>query len=523
MRIGERKALLIDTDFGKLHPFQKELMEALLDPKVGIINVEAPVGVGKTTVIRKALEFCKQPIVATFPTTILIDTQAGKISEGSKVFHWPKTQDPSAQDYDLGLIEYSSRSLSDLAIKRINEIANLKRGEMLDKLFGLTPLIAGKTILLTTPDVLWLIYRGKFAHAKRLQLSLSNSIIFFDEFHCYCDLRNFYKLLQKLWERGVHKVVLMSATPFMRQDIHLDFPGDQVDIRFEEREEPGLEQRIFNYSLNVEVLELDYHNPYRLIELLKTRLDDLPKPTALIFDSIFRLMQVEPLLKQEFPNTRFFRYDGLTKEKFVLEEGCVVLGTSSIEVGIDMDFASMVFEGSSWTTAIQRLGRVGRKRPGHALILSERSFEPYRPAQEEIPRSTFESILREYLPDPRTDWVSGELFRGDAPSFLLIDEKGRPYFYGPGIFSMYDIAEWDNYTPDRAKLQKIIVEMGADESAMAEIMTHLSLFPVVGILKAEGIRERYVPVISVEIREAECVVELDNGDSFYFQKEEADD
>lgn len=521
MRVAARKAPLKNTKFGRLHPFQEKLIEALLDRRVFLVNVEAPVGVGKTTAIRKALEVCEQPIVATFPTMILINTQASKITEGSKVFHWPKTLDPSDQDWDFGLIEYSTHSLLNLAINKHSDITNLKRGELLDRLFSLTPLIAKKRMIITTPDVLWLIYSGKYSHARRLQLALTDAIVFFDEFHCYCDLRNFYLLLQLLAEKGVSKIILMSATPFMRQDIHLDFPGDQVDIRFEE--EQGLEQRTFNFPLNVEIIEGDYYNLDKLVEMIKSCFKDLPRPAALIFDSIFRLMQIEPMLKKEFPHLQFYRYDGLKKESFVLDKKSVVLGTSSIEIGIDMDFASMVCEGSSWPAVIQRLGRAGRRRRGNAFILSDRNFKPYMPAQKEISRKKFEDILKQYLPDPREDWTSGELFRGDSPNFLLIDEKGGTYFYGPGIFSMYDIAEWDYYTSNTKEMQKILVEMGADESALEEVLTRLYLFPVAGIVKAKGFRERYVPIELLEPSKTEWVIKLRNGQSFYFEREVIDD
>ncbi|MDI7252621.1 MAG: hypothetical protein QME89_08680, partial [Actinomycetota bacterium] len=91
------------------------------------------------------------------------------------------------------------------------------RGGLLDRLFRLTPMLSGKSIVLTTPDVLWLVYSDKYKHSKRLKEDLTKSVVFFDEFHCYCDLKNFYKLLEKLGKGFVSKVVLMSATPFMRE------------------------------------------------------------------------------------------------------------------------------------------------------------------------------------------------------------------------------------------------------------------------------------------------------------------
>lgn len=518
LKVEGRSAALYPTRYGTLHRFQEQLIEALLDPAVGLIKLEAPVGVGKTTAIRKALEYCECPIIATFPTTILVRTQAAKIAEGALVYHWPKELYASGKAYDFSLIEYTSQSLLDLA--RISG-CNLSgsRGELLGRLFNLSPIISGKRIILTTPDVLWLIYSGKYKHSLRLKEALSNSIVFFDEFHCYCDLKNFYKLLEKLGDGFISKVVLMSATPFMREDIVVEFQGERLDISFQEHEEGDFERRMFNHPLEVEIREANYYKRDVMLDALKSWIADIQKPAAVIFDSIFRLMHMESVLREECPDINFSRYDGLIKDSVDLADSTVVMGTSSIEVGIDMDFASLVFEGSSWTTAIQRLGRVGRRRPGQVLLLSNRSFEPYKPEEQVVSRSTFEDILREYLPDPRSDWISGELFRGDAPSFLLIDMKGKPYFYGPGIFSMYEIMEYDNYVADDRELRKILEEMGIQRADIGDALLHLALFPVAGIVRARRFRDSYIPVVSLETTEEEYVVRLKNGESFYFQKE----
>ena len=54
------------------------------------------------------------------------------------------------------------------------------------------------------------------------------------------------------------------------------------------------------------------------------------------------------------------QWSGLRKDRVDLNDRTVILGTSAIEVGIDMKFRSLVMEASYWPSAIQRLGRVGR-------------------------------------------------------------------------------------------------------------------------------------------------------------------
>lgn len=524
MKILGRAAPIIDSAYGRLHPFQVELIEAIRDPNVSLIRVEAPVGVGKTTAIRRILDCCDVPVVATFPTTILVNTQSINISRGADCFFWPREVKSYHRSYDIFITEYSSQSLFHLAMKNYREIEGKTRGEMLERLFNLAPYVGKKNVILTTPDVLWLLYSGKYKRSDRLQQNLSNAVVIFDEFHCYADLANFYRLLNKLGEGRVSKVVLMSATPFMRDDVVVEFPGELVDISFREEGLVDEETRVFNHQLEVEVIEASYRNPFKLVEILRDSLRGLPRPAAVIFDSIFRLMQVEPLLKKEFADLCFHRYDGMVKDEISLDENSVLLGTSSIEVGVSMDFASLAFEGSSWTSAIQRLGRVGRMRPGQALLISDRSFQPYRPAENEIARGQLEGILKEYLPDPRQDWTSGELFRGDNPNFLLVDPRGRCYVYGPGIFSMYEVLEYEPRVPrDKAGLEEVLRDFRVDEDDIAWLKVRLALFPVAGIVGARRFRERYEAVVSVEKGEDEWMVELANGERFYFEREESDD
>jgi CRISPR-associated helicase Cas3 len=521
MQVLERASSLVCSRYGELHPFQVKLVEACLDPDVGYIELEAPVGAGKTTAVKMVLEHCDKPVILTFPTTILIRTQSAGYARGMHTYHWPYDVGSERGSYYLSLIEYSSQSLLYLAEKnKMFEVAAPK-GEILYRLFNLTPLLGKKRLFVTTPDVLWLMYSdgGKFHGSQRLQEALSESIIIFDEFHCYCDLKNFYKLLGYLAEGRVAKVVCMSATPFMRRDVALDFPGEKVHIRFVEDEHESGKKRIFNHGLEMEIAEIEYCDTRESLNFLTEKLKEVRKPAAVIFDSLFRLMNMEGSLKKEFPGLRFFRYDGLKKEKFVLNSRSVILGTSSIEVGIDMDFSSLIFEAPSWTAAIQRLGRVGRSRPGEACLVSNRSFAPYSPEREVVHRGEFEKILCEYLPDPAIDWVSGELFRGDSPTFLLVDRQGKTYTYGPGILSMFEIGDRESFPSRRREQEKLMREFGVEEEEIPVLLLRHEIFPYAGILEGRRMRGRYVPVKMVRCDEAEWFIEMDNGEIFYFMKE----
>ena len=208
-----------------LRPFQKETVEAIKDPDVKLITVEAPVGSGKSYIIRNLVtdsHFDGTPIVLTYPTKILMDAQVESIKkEMDNVAVWPDDANkfPLTGKSSINVWKYSLDSLSTYMKERPEEFdAFANRGELLSK--GMFSIEYGeKKIFVTTPDVLWLIYSGKYKGCRMLQSQLNGALVSFDEFHAYSELWNFYNLLENLiFKSKVSKVVLLSATPFVRRE-----------------------------------------------------------------------------------------------------------------------------------------------------------------------------------------------------------------------------------------------------------------------------------------------------------------
>ena len=87
-------------DGQRTRPFQKETLEAIKSSDTKIILVEAPVGSGKSYIIRNLIMdeyFRRKAIVLTYPTKILMDAQVGAMKrdlkkDGAEVSVWPEDQ-----------------------------------------------------------------------------------------------------------------------------------------------------------------------------------------------------------------------------------------------------------------------------------------------------------------------------------------------------------------------------------------------------------------------------------------------
>jgi superfamily II DNA or RNA helicase len=98
---------------GKYRPFQKETLDSLKS-NAKVIKVEAPVGAGKSHIIRNLLDdehFQDRNIILTYPTKILMDAQVESIrKEFEGVSVWPDDADFPGEN--INVFKYSLDSLS---------------------------------------------------------------------------------------------------------------------------------------------------------------------------------------------------------------------------------------------------------------------------------------------------------------------------------------------------------------------------------------------------------------------------
>ncbi|MBI2174672.1 MAG: hypothetical protein HYU33_05710 [Candidatus Omnitrophica bacterium] len=308
-------------------------------------------------------------------------------------------------------------------------------------------------------------------------------------------------MVETLLTKNIDKIVLLSATPYASiglQEVTTRFPIKRLD--FEEACENGGSTTIFNYPIEIATQIFKTTDINQLTERIVLLIQELPKPMAVICESVFRLEHLRRRLKNiSLPNTRFAVWSGLEKDRHLkLDNQTVLLGTSAIEVGIDFQFESLVFEAQAWTSAIQRLGRVARHAPGIAVMLTRKAdVETLTAGRNKFGRTQFErEILREALADPHAEQETGSSFRGQNYNFLLYDiELKRHFVYHERLFCLYDIDE-SNYEGDWQNLgdidkQRTLGEFSIPRSEWEELLIRDRLFPFWGIVRGRLRKDKY--------------------------------
>jgi len=486
-------------------PFQLQIIETIRNNENNLIIVESPVGSGKTFIMRKLLEekiFQRNPIIFLYPTKILMEAQINSIKRDLKdnVKIWPYEE---FELYKTNLFLYSTDSL--LYYMKKNNLDRIKeKGKLLLKLFTDIEWQSKSGAVVTSPDVLYLLIKGAYTNSKKILNYLPNAIIIFDEFHFYYGLNTFSFLIEELLSKIANKIILLSATPVLTEELNeLTKKYGSTFITFETS--IGDHNDIcFNHQLDTQIISFKISDLDICEKFLIKKLKNIKLPAAIIFDSIFRLRHIKKRLKNntEFNSIKLIEWSGMRKdENLSLDNKTLVLGTSSIEVGIDMNFKSLVFEAIYWPSAIQRLGRVGRKEEGEAIIFTRKDFSPFI-KKDIFERDEFESILKEVLNDPKEEIGDDFSFRGQSFKFLIYDEALKESFvYNENTFAMYEITDFiDDWQQkdEKEKFEILINEFEIEEEKAKDIILYDRIMPIWGLLKGK-IRDDYEFISSEDI------------------------
>ncbi len=488
---------------GGFRPFQKQGIEAIKDSSSKIITLEAPVGSGKSYIIRNLASddfFKDKPIILTYPTKILMEAQIASMrNELSNVALWP---DEEFRSDGINILNYSSSAIIRYVKRNNIDPQNVLKSDLLDSIFSRAALFSKKRVIVTSPDVLHILINlqryGSHSKSRKIANTIQGSYVFFDEFHTYSSLKHFPELIDNLLKTIAQKIVLLSATPFESENVKAvksAYASKSIDFASSVGTEK--EGKMFNYPLSVRIDTFKYTDINQVLERLLAIIPEIEKPAAIIFDSIFRLQHVKRRLREEFSKDfDLVEWHGMTKTKGLrLNNKTIVLGTSSIEVGIDMDFKTLVTESAYWTSAIQRIGRVGRKSPGNVILFTKSTdLTNNLKGITDIARSEFEVIIRNSLKNPADEWVGGIMFRGDSYNFVVKDKDTKEVcIYDESIFSMFDIdPAYDQEWKVRLKTEKeeLLRDIGISEEKIKEFILHDSLFPFWGVLNCR-LKDRY--------------------------------
>jgi CRISPR-associated endonuclease/helicase Cas3 len=275
-----------------------------------------------------------------------------------------------------------------------------------------------QTIMLTNPDILFLIIKGEFKTPLTVLRDFIISgfkTLVLDEFHLYhsYSLANLIFLLSFLKEY-ILKLIVSSATITNEENnnaLHLlsELYGDPEIITSLSTQKG--EGRIIRHETDLTIRGIPSGSPYLFYqedvkflvdivnELYARHKDSQSKVKVLvILNSVVFAEQVRRELEKIFGEDKVIPIHGLIPKKArlkPLEFSDIVIGTSAIEVGVDFDIASLVFEANNAPAFIQRLGRGARHARCETLALVP--IETLRVLRDELGKENEGSIPYEKL------------------------------------------------------------------------------------------------------------------------------
>lgn len=376
---------------------QVETYEALQDPTIDVVFNTAMTGDGKSLAAYLAAMTNCTSTLAMYPTNELARDQEKQVT-GYKAQFKPE-KDPQIYRLNAAILEDF-----------------ITTNKLSSKLAGLCDRADNSEILLTNPDIFHYIHdfrylrrnkEGKGDNADRLFAKIDDNykLFIFDEFHIFsspqiASIINAILLIKHTLPGK--KFLFLSATP---SDLLEDFlskaglkyrvidPVKQDGYRFA----AGDNWRQISYPINLtfpQKLEPNLRSSYNWIvenaetTILKFFQDNPGSKGAIILNSIAAVKTLIPKFKAIFEplGLKVRENTGLTgeteKSKSV-EDADLLLGTSTIDVGVDFRINFLVFEAADAGNFIQRFGRLGR-HPGfeiyqaYALLpnfIVERLFE----------------------------------------------------------------------------------------------------------------------------------------------------
>lgn len=409
----------LPSDWRSLSWHQVETFEALSDPNIDVIFNTAMTGDGKSLAAFLPSMTNRTSTLAMYPTNELARDQEKQVGNYKKQFQ-PK--------YDPQIYRLNAAILEDfIATNRSSS-----------KLAGLLNIADNSEILLTNPDLFHYIHdfrylrrnqQGKGDNANRLFAKLDNyyQLFVFDEFHIFGSpqITNVLNalLLIKHTVPG-KKFLFLSATPSELLQGFLERAGlkyriidpiNQGGYQFE----AGEEWRQISYPIHLNFplnLQPNSRSSYDWIlenaetTILQFFLQHPGSKGAIILNSIAAVKKLTNYFKQIFEPLGFQVREntgltGETEKSQSVQDADLLLGTSTIDVGVDFKINFLVFEAADAGNFIQRFGRLGR-HPGfevyqaYALLpnfIISRLFETENhPLQdgEVYDRITFSNAIR---------------------------------------------------------------------------------------------------------------------------------
>jgi CRISPR-associated endonuclease/helicase Cas3 len=353
---------------------QLETFKAINNPNIDVIFNTAMTGDGKSLAAYLPVLTGKNFTLAMYPTNELARDQEKQIQSYKESFN---------PQYDPQIYRLNATILEDF----------IASNNLSSKLTALIDRADNSEILLTNPDIFHYIHdfrylrrnqKGKGDKADRLftKIDRNYQLFLFDEFHIFSSPQITSILNAMLLMKHTvpnKKFLFLSATP---SELLQDFlsraglrytiidPVKEAKYSFEKQDK----WRQINQQITLHLpksLEPNMRSSYdwileHLENVILRFFQDYPgSKGAIILNSIASIKKLLPHFKVIFEplGLKVRENTGLTgeteKSKSV-EEADLLLGTSTIDVGVDFKINFLVFEAADAGNFIQRFGRLGR-------------------------------------------------------------------------------------------------------------------------------------------------------------------
>jgi len=414
----------------KLMAHQAEVREAT----ERLVIVTSPPSSGKTLANLLRIEKEQADAVIIYPTNELIEDQASSL-EGLVRDHLKKKVSILSADslqHHNGSTNYALIRANSEALER----DGIAKGTVLRSILNIS---ADRRIILTNLELINLLAKSFYHKSEDIFRFLQNFNIFIiDEFHMYTgvSLANLLFTLYPL--KNIRQIILSSATPSIVANVFKGVFKPSRTVKAKVYSSPTGRQIRYPTRLLLKPFdqilggkECAQEVTSSIKELYERHKSDTPssKPfirVLAIVNSVAFCAQLWESLKNEFGEDKVGMISGLVPKK-ARERKEITVATSTVEVGVDFDVASLLFEARDPITFIQRLCRGGRHRPCDVVAyVPPELLEKPDEIPDEVEYSQFEEIVQKRLCVPEvydeflTSNEAGELLCGFLLGFLRL-------------------------------------------------------------------------------------------------------
>lgn len=414
----------------RLHAHQSKTFDLLSDPAVDVVINKAMTGDGKSLAAQLQTLMRGSSLLALYPTNELIRDQDKQIKK--TIQEWRKTLHPETlygEKLDALVTLDHSHDTKALAIKRLFD---------------------NHEVVLTNPDIFHYLAQFYYTRANDApdwlfgRALVENFDLFvFDEFHIFqipqiVAILNALLLLREISGTQFPKRFLfLSATPLALLETFLQTAGFRVRTVGGEYQNTNGTMPATEWRRILHPSTITFHSTQDRIEgWVETHGEDVlraffvkHRPNAkgaLIVNSVASAYRIHARLKSLFADAglRVALNTGLTgdENRALSYDADLLIGTSTVDVGVDFRINFLVFESNGSGTFLQRLGRLGRHDDdgqghrfeafeAHALVpnfVMERLFEKEQHQlgnNQEYSREQLRDAILEAYPSP-TEFTS---------------------------------------------------------------------------------------------------------------------